>query len=137
MKWSNKITKTNRYKKFLHEKIWIAFLKSHFTSRQDAKHVINIFSHQIVLSVFIAIMHIFQKNSLNRAYKKKLLRARKFIIVMFSKKNNSQTKRLFSFIIACFLRSTSTIQSFREVRRLKRLILRDFHYTHQKFIIAR
>ncbi len=56
---------------------------------------------------------------------------------MFSKKNNSQTKRLFSFIIACFLRSTNTIQSFREVRRRNRLILRDFHYIHQDFIAAR
>ncbi len=56
---------------------------------------------------------------------------------MFSKKSNSQTKRLLSSIIACFLRSTSTIQSFREVRRIDRLILRDFHYTHQDFIAAR
>jgi hypothetical protein len=56
---------------------------------------------------------------------------------MFSKKSNLQTKRLFSFIIACFLRSTSTIQSFREVKQRDRLILRDFHYTHQDFIAAR
>ncbi len=56
---------------------------------------------------------------------------------MFSKKSNSQTKRLLSSIIACFFRSTSTIQSFREVRRIDRLILRDFHYTHQDFIAAR
>jgi hypothetical protein len=56
---------------------------------------------------------------------------------MFSKKNNSQIKRLFSFIIACFLKSTSTIQSFREIRQRNRLILRDFHYIHQDFIAAR
>jgi hypothetical protein len=56
---------------------------------------------------------------------------------MFSKKSNLQTKRLLSFIIACFLRSTNTIQSFREVKRRDRLILRDFHYTHQDFIAAR
>jgi hypothetical protein len=56
---------------------------------------------------------------------------------MFLKKNNSQTKLLFSFIIACFLKSTNMIQSFREVRRLKRFTLRDFHYTHQDFIVAR
>jgi hypothetical protein len=56
---------------------------------------------------------------------------------MFSKKNNSQTKRLFSFIIVCFLRNTSRIQSFREIKKRDRLILRDFHYTHQNFITAR
>ncbi len=71
MKWSSKITKTNRHKKLLHEKIWIAFLKSHFTSRQNAKHVINIFSQQTISSIFIVIMNIFQKKSLNRACKKK------------------------------------------------------------------
>ncbi len=56
---------------------------------------------------------------------------------MFSKKSNSQTKRLLSFIIACFFRSTNTIQSFREVKCLNRLILRNFYYTHQDFIAAR
>ncbi len=56
---------------------------------------------------------------------------------MFSKINNSQTKRLFSFIIACFLRNTSTIQSFREIKQRDRFILRDFRYTHQDFIAAR
>jgi hypothetical protein len=56
---------------------------------------------------------------------------------MFSKKNNSQTKRLFSFIIACFFKNTNTIQSFREIRLRDRLILRNFRYTHQDFIAAR
>ncbi len=56
---------------------------------------------------------------------------------MFSKRSNSQTKRLFSSIIAYFLKSTSTIQSFREIKRINRFILRDFHYTHQDFIVAR
>jgi hypothetical protein len=56
---------------------------------------------------------------------------------MFSKKSNSQTKRLFSFIIVCFLKSTNTIQFFREVKQRDQLILRDFHYTHQDFIAAR
>ncbi len=69
--------------------------------------------------------------------KKKLLRTKKLIIFVFSKKSNSQTKRLFSFIIACFFKNTSTIQSFREIRRRNRFILRDFHYTHQDFIAAR
>ncbi len=72
-----------------------------------------------------------------RAKRKRLLRVKKFIIVVSSKKSNSQTKRLFSFIIACFLRNTSTILSFRETKRLKRFNLRDFHYTHQDFIVAR
>ncbi len=72
-----------------------------------------------------------------RAKRKKLLRTKKFIIVMFSKKKNSQTKCLFSFIIACFFKNTSTIQSFREIKRLKRFNLRNFHYIHQDFIAAR
>jgi hypothetical protein len=56
---------------------------------------------------------------------------------MFSKKNNSQIKRLLSFIIICFFKNTSTIQSFREVKRRDRFILRDFHYIFQDFIVAR
>ncbi len=56
---------------------------------------------------------------------------------MFSKKSNLQTKRLFSFIIVCFFKNTNTIQSFREVKRRNRLILRNFHHTHQDFIAAR
>jgi hypothetical protein len=76
-------------------------------------------------------------NLIKSCKRERLLRAKKFIIVMFSKKNNSQTKRLFSFIITCFFKNTSTIQSFREVKRLNRLILRDFYYTHQDFIAAR
>jgi hypothetical protein len=68
--------------------------------------------------------------------KKKLLRAKKLIIVMFSKKNNSQIKRLFSFIIICFFKYINTIQSFREIKLRKRLILRDFYHTYQDFIIA-
>ncbi len=60
---------------------------------------------------------------------------------MFSKKREIKTfktnKRLFSFIIACYLKSLSTIQSFREARRRERLILRDFHHTYQDVIAAR
>ncbi len=56
---------------------------------------------------------------------------------MFLKKNNSQIKRLFSFIIVCFFRNTNTIQSFRKVKQRNRFILRDFHYIHQDFIAAR
>ncbi len=55
---------------------------------------------------------------------------------MFSKKSNSQTKRLFSFIITCFFKNINTIQSFREIKLRKRLILRDFYHTHQDFIVA-
>ncbi len=55
---------------------------------------------------------------------------------MFSKKSNSQIKRLFSFIIICFFKNINTIQSFREIRLRKRLILRDFYHIHQDFMIA-
>jgi hypothetical protein len=77
------------------------------------------------------------QNLIKSCKRERLLRAKKLIIVMFSKKSNSQTKRLFSFIIVCFLKNTSTIQSFREIKRRDRFILRDFHYTHQDFIAAR
>jgi hypothetical protein len=56
---------------------------------------------------------------------------------MFSKKSNSKTKRLFSFIIACYSRSLNTIQSFREAKRRDRLTLRDFHHIFQDVIAAR
>jgi hypothetical protein len=56
---------------------------------------------------------------------------------MFSKKSNSQTERLFSFIIVYSLKNTNTIHSFREVKQRNWFILRDFHYIHQNFIVAR
>jgi hypothetical protein len=56
---------------------------------------------------------------------------------MFLKKNNSQTKRLFSFIIVCFSKSLNTIESFREIRRRKRLILQNFHHIFENVIAAR
>jgi hypothetical protein len=69
--------------------------------------------------------------------KKKIAASKKLIIVMFSKKSNSQTKRLFSFIIACYFKSLDTIQSFREVKRRDRLTLKDFHHIFQDVIAAR
>jgi hypothetical protein len=62
---------------------------------------------------------------------------KKLIIVMFSKRNNSQTKRLFSVIIICYLRSLNTIQFFREVKKRNRLTLKDFHHIFQNVIAAR
>ncbi len=56
---------------------------------------------------------------------------------MFSKKSNSQTKRLFSFIIACYSKSLNTIQSFRKAKKRNRLTLKDFHYIFQDVIVAR
>jgi hypothetical protein len=56
---------------------------------------------------------------------------------MFSKKSNLQTKRLFSFIIACYSKSLDTIQSFREDKRRDRLTLKDFHHIFQNVIAAR
>jgi hypothetical protein len=59
---------------------------------------------------------------------------------MFSKRKEIKilkTKRLFSFIIACYFKSLNTIQSFREVKRRNRLILRDFHHIFQDVIAAR
>ncbi len=69
--------------------------------------------------------------------KKKLLRAKKFIIVMFSKKNNSKTKRLFSFIIVCYFKILNTISSFREVKKRNQLTLKKFHHIFQNVIVAR
>jgi hypothetical protein len=76
------------------------------------------------------------QNLIKSCKKRRLLRAKKLIIVMFSTKNNSQIKRLFSFIIICFFKNTNTIQSFREIRLRKQLILRNFYHTHQDFIVA-
>ncbi len=56
---------------------------------------------------------------------------------MFSKKNNSQIKRLFSFIIVCYFKSLNTIQSFREVKKRNRLTLKNFHHIFQNVITAR
>jgi hypothetical protein len=56
---------------------------------------------------------------------------------MFSKKSNSKTKRLLSFIIACYSRSLNTIQSFREAKKRDRLTLRNFHHIFQNVIAAR
>jgi regulator of replication initiation timing len=92
------------------------------TLKQNAKHVISILSQQLV-SIFTASkfllkeltnLHLSQqwfvyRISSSRAKRERLLRAKKFIIVMFSKKSNSKTKRLFSFIITCYSKSLNTI----------------------------
>jgi hypothetical protein len=56
---------------------------------------------------------------------------------MFSKKSNSQTKCLFSFIIACYSKNLNTIQSFREIKKRNRLTLKNFHHIFQNVIAAR
>ncbi len=59
---------------------------------------------------------------------------------MFSKKKEIKIfkiKRLYSFIIVCYFKSLNTIQSFREVKKRDRLILRDFHHIFQDVIAAR
>jgi hypothetical protein len=60
---------------------------------------------------------------------------------MFSKKRKIKIfktiKRLFSFIIVCYLKSLNTIQSFREIKKRYRLTLKDFHHIFQDVIAAR
>ncbi len=59
---------------------------------------------------------------------------------MFSKRRELKifkTKRLFSFIIACYSRSLNTIQSFREAKKRDRLTLKDFYHIFQDVIAAR
>jgi hypothetical protein len=56
---------------------------------------------------------------------------------MFSKRSNSQTKRLFLFIIAYYFKSLNTIQSFRKVKRQDRLTLKNFYHIFQNVIAAR
>ncbi len=68
--------------------------------------------------------------------KKRLLRAKKFIIVMFSKKKQFINKTFIFIYYRLFSQNMNKIQLFREIKRLKRFILRDFHYTHQDFIVA-
>ncbi len=64
----------------------------------------------------------------NRAKKEKCCE-KKLIIVMFSKKIKIKffkIKRLFLFIIVCYFKNLSTIQSFREVKKRNRLTLKKF-----------
>jgi hypothetical protein len=137
------------FQNFCKEQIWIAFFRSHFTLRDRTQNTLSAYfrsnssqysqqanSHLRKLTSLYSSQQWFVY-IIKSCKRERLLRAKKLIIVMFSKRSNSQTKRLISSIIACFLRSTSTIQSFREIRRIDRLILRDFHYTHQDFIVAR
>ncbi len=77
------------------------------------------------------------QNLIKSCKRRRLLRTKKLIIVMFSKRSNSQTKRLFSFIIVCYFRNLNTIQSFREAKKRNRLTLKDFHHTFQDVIAAR
>jgi hypothetical protein len=77
------------------------------------------------------------QNLIKSCKKKRLLRAKKLIIVICSKKSNLKTKRLFSFIMTCYSRSLKTIQFFREIKRRDRLTLKDFHHIFQNVIAAR
>jgi hypothetical protein len=131
--WSRKWIISNNFCK---EQMRIAFLKSHLTFRDKTQNTLSTYFRKQFVLAFIATVNL-RCNLIRSCKRERLLRAKKFIIVMFFKKSNSQTKRLFSFIIVCFFRSTSTIQSFREVKRLNRLVLRDFYYTYQDFIAAR
>jgi hypothetical protein len=60
---------------------------------------------------------------------------------MFSKKIKIKifktTKRLFSFIIACYFKNLNTIQFFHEVKKRNRLTLKNFHHIFQNVIAAR
>jgi hypothetical protein len=56
---------------------------------------------------------------------------------MFSKKSNSQIKRLFSFIIVCYFKNLNMIQSFCEIKKRNRLTLKNFHHISQHVIVAR
>ncbi len=68
--------------------------------------------------------------------KKKISTSEKVYNRHVLEKNNSQTKRLFSFIIVCYFKSLNTIQSFREIKKRDRLTLKNFHHTFQDIIAA-
>ncbi len=134
------------------KQIWIASVKSHLTFRDTTQNTLSAYSrsnsHQYSLqqanshqkkltSLYSSQQWFVYRISSSRAKRERLLRAKKLIIVMFSKRSNSQTKRLFSFIIACYSKSLNTIQSFREVKRRNRLTLKDFHHIFQDVIAAR
>ncbi len=131
------ITRTNHFKQSLQKtNLNRIFQITFYISRQNAKHVINILSQQFVLiftaskfsskeahqSVLIATM-IRLQNLIKSCKRERLLRAKKLIIVMFSKRREikiSKTiKRLFLSIIVCCFRSLNTIQFFREVKSFK------------------
>jgi hypothetical protein len=56
-------------------------------SRQNAKHVINVYSQVIRFSIYRNSESLLKSHQV--VQKKRLLREKKFIIVMFSKKGNS------------------------------------------------
>jgi tRNA G10 N-methylase Trm11 len=137
------------------KQIWIAFFRSHLTFRDTTQNTLSAYFrsnssqyslqqanlHQRELtSLYSSQQWLVHRMSSSRAKKRKIAASKKLIIVMFSKKREIKifkTKRLFSFIIACYSRSLNTIQSFRKVKRRDRLTLKDFHHTFQNVIAAR
>jgi hypothetical protein len=151
MRWSNMITKINRFKTNFNKKlIWIAFFKSHFTFRNKTQNKLSINSRSNSFQYYCNKQILIKRNSLICIYrnndsfteshqivlKKNYCERKKFIIVIFLKKNNSHTKLLFSLIIIYVFKTINTIQSFREIKLRKGLILRNFYHIHQDFIIA-
>jgi hypothetical protein len=122
---------------------------SHFETRRKTRYQ-YIFA-VIRLNIHYSKQNLIKRSSLTRIHrnndsfteshqivqKKKIVASKKLIIVMFSKRSNSQTKRLFSFIIVCYSKSLNTIQSFREVKRRNQLTLKNFHHIFQNVVAAR
>jgi hypothetical protein len=151
MRWSSMITRMNRFKQSqAKDKSESHFSDhiSHFETQRKTRYQ-HIFA-AIRFNIHCSKQTFIKKSSLicthrnNDSFtkfhqivqKKEIAASEKVYNRHVLKKSNSQKKRLFSFIIICFLKNINTIQSFREVRLRKRLILRDFYHTHQDFIAA-
>jgi hypothetical protein len=131
--WSRKWIISNNLCK---EQIWIAFFISYLTFRDKTQNTLSAYFRKQFVLTFIATVN-FRWNLIKSCKRKRLLRAKKLIIVMFSKKSNLKTKRLFSFIIVCISKSLNTIQSFCEVKKRNRLTLKDFYHIFQNVIVVR
>jgi hypothetical protein len=144
------ITKTNRFKQFqARNKSESHFSDhiSHFETRRKISYQHTFAA--IHLNIHCSKQIFIEENSLicihhnndsftkfHQIVQKKTAASEKIYNCHVFEKSNSQTKRLFSLIIICFLKNTNTIQSFHEIKLQKRLILRDFYHTHQDFIVA-
>jgi hypothetical protein len=137
------------FQNFCKEQIWIAFLRLYLTLRDRTQNTLSAYFRsnssqysQQANSHLKELINLYSSQQwfvyiIKSCKRERLLRAKKFIIVMFSKRSISKTKRLFSFIIACYSKSLNTIQSFRETKKRDRLTLKDFHHIFQNVIATR
>jgi predicted acylesterase/phospholipase RssA len=80
--WSREWIISNNFCK---EQIWIAFFRSHLTFRDKTQNTLSAYFRKQFVLAFIATVNL-RWNLIKSCKKRRLLRAKKLIIVMFSKK---------------------------------------------------